>query len=134
MDPSMFFACGDAVSTTGDFYLLDRALQNGSPLEPQSLAEMRQPHYNGKYIKYGYGLSIKNSFGCSSTGHSGSVPSCYISHFERYSDSSIFLVVLSNDLVKYGPLSIKELGGTYISRELASLIYGKRLNILDKML
>lgn len=134
MDPSMFFACGDAVSTTGDFYLLDQALQNGILLEPQTLENMQQPHYNGKYIKYGYGLSIKNCFGCKSAGHSGSVPCGYTSHFERYSDSGLFLVVLSNDLVKYSPLSIKELGGTFISREIASLIYGKKLSFLDKML
>lgn len=134
MDPSMFFACGDAVSTTGDFYLLNQAIQSGSLLHLQTIAEMQVPHYNGKYIKYGYGLSIKNSFGCKSVGHSGSVPGGYTSHFERYSDSGLFLVVLSNDLEKYGPLSVKSLGGTYISREIASLIYGKKLSFLDKTL
>lgn len=134
MDPSMFFACGDVVSTVGDLYLLDRAIQDGVLLNPQTVNEMQKPHYNGKNTKYGYGLFLKNFFDRKSICHSGSVPSGYTSHFEKYVDDNLFIVVLSNNLEKYTFLLLKDFGGTYINREIASLIYGKKLGVLEKML
>lgn len=134
MDSSMFFACGDVVSTIGDLSLLNTAIQEGKLLRPETVAEMQKPQYDGKHQKYGYGLCIKNLFDRKSVGHSGSVPSGYTSHFENYLDDGISIIVLSNDLQKYSLLAIKELGATYISRELASLIYDGKLNLLDKMM
>lgn len=133
MDPSMCFACGDIVSTVGDFYLLDRAIQDGKLLKPQIVNEMQKPHYDGKYVKYGYGLFIKNHFASKSICHGGSIPNGYTSHFEKYLDDYITIVVLSNDLVKYQCLSLSGAGGTYISREIASLIYGKKLGAFKKV-
>ncbi|WP_253198400.1 serine hydrolase domain-containing protein [Clostridium gasigenes] len=134
MDPSMFFACGDIVSTVGDFYLLDRAIQDGKLLKTQIVKEMQKPHHNGKYVKYGYGLFVKNHFDCKSICHGGSIPNGYTSHFEKYIDDDITIVVLSNDLVKYTCLSMKDTGGTYISREIASLVYGKKLGTFKKII
>jgi len=132
MDPSMFFTC-DIVSTVGDYYLLDRAIQDGKLLKPQKAKEMQKPHYDGRYVKYGYGLCIKNHFDRKSICHGGSIPNGYASHYERYIDDDITIVVLSNDIVKYHFLSMKGAGGTYISREIASLIYGKKLGALKKI-
>ena len=134
MDPSMFFACGDIVSTVGDFYLLDRAIQDGKLLKPQIVKEMQKPHHNGKYVKYGYGLFVNNHFDCKSICHGGSIPNGYTSHFEKYIYDNITIVVLSNNLVNYACLSMKSTGGTYISREIASLVYGKRLAAFKKMI
>jgi len=133
MDPSMFFACGDIVTTVGDFYLLDRAIQDGKLLKTQIVKEMQKPHYDGKYVKCGYGLFVKKHFDCKSICHGGSMPNGYTSHFEKYIDDDITIVVLSNDLVKYQFLSMSGAGGTYISREMASLIYGKKLGALKKI-
>lgn len=132
-DPSIWFANGDIVSTVGDFYLLDRAIQDGKLLKIQMVKEMQKPHHDGKYVKYGYGLLIKNHFDSKSICHGGSILNGYTSHFEKYIDDDITIVVLSNDLVKYQFLSIKGAGGTYISREIASLIYGKKLGALKKI-
>ncbi|WP_275051653.1 serine hydrolase domain-containing protein [Clostridium manihotivorum] len=133
IDPSLCFAAGDIVSTVGDFYLLDRAIKDGKLLKPQTVKEMQKPHYDGKYVKYGYGLLVKNNFDCKSICHGGSLPSGYTSHFEKYIDDDITIVVLSNDIVSYQFLSMKGAGGTYISREIASLIYGKKLGALKKI-
>ncbi|MBC3886785.1 serine hydrolase [Acetobacterium paludosum] len=133
MDPTMFFACGDIVTTVGDFYLLDRAIQDGKLLKTQLVKEMQKPHYDGKYVKYGYGLCVKNHFDCKSICHGGSMPNGYTSHFEKYIDDDMTIVVLSNDLVKYQFLSMSGAGGTYISREIASLIYGKKLGAFKKI-
>ncbi|URZ02209.1 serine hydrolase domain-containing protein [Clostridium felsineum] len=132
-DPSIWFASGDIVSTVGDFYLLDRAMQDGKLLKNQIVKEMQKPHHDGKYVKYGYGLLIKNNFDCKSICHGGSIPNGYTSHFEKYIDDDITIVVLSNDLVNYQFLSLGGAGGTYISREIASLIYGKKLGALKKI-
>ena len=132
-DPSIWFACGDMVSTVGDFYLFDRAIEAGKLLNPQLVREMQKPHYDGKYVKYGYGLLIKKHFNGKSVCHGGSIPNGYTSHFEKYMDDDITIVVLSNDLVKYQFSSMKGAGGTYISREIASLIYGKKLGVLKKI-
>lgn len=133
IDLSLFFACGDMVSTVGDFYLLDRAIQDGKLLKTQTVKEMQKPHYDGKYVKYGYGLLVKKHFDCISICHGGSLPNGYTSHFEKYIHDDITIVVLSNDLVKYEFLSIGGAGGTYISREIASLIYGKKLSAFKKI-
>ena len=133
IDPSMWFACGDIVSTVGDFYLLDRSIHDGKLLKTQIVKEMQKPHYDGKYVKYGYGLLVKKHFDCKSICHGGSIPNGYTSHFEKYIDDDITIVVLSNDLVKYQLLSLEGAGGTYISREIASLIYGKKLGALKKI-
>lgn len=71
MHPSMFFACGDIVSTIGDIYLLDQAIHNGKLLKKQTAIEMQRPQHDGKYIKSGYGLFIKNYFNRKSIYHSG---------------------------------------------------------------
>lgn len=133
MDPSIWFACGDIVSTAGDYYLLDRAVLDGKLLKIQLVKEMQKPHHDGKYVKYGYGLFVKNHFGCKSICHSGSIVNGYTSHFERYIDDDMTIVVLSNDLEKYQFSSLKGAGGTYISREIASLIYGEKLGALKKI-
>ena len=133
MDPSMCFACGDIVTTVGDFYLLDRAIQDGKLLKTKIVKEMQKPHYDGKYVKCGYGLFVKKHFDCKSICHGGSMPIGYTSHFEKYLDDDMTIVVLSNDLVNYRFLAMSGAGGTYISREIASLIYGKKLGILKKI-
>lgn len=133
MDLSIFFASGDMISTVGDFYLLDRAIQDGKLLKRETVKEMQKPHYNGRYVKYGYGLLVKKHFNCKSICHGGGIPNGYTSHFEKYIDDDLTIVVLSNDLVKYEFLSMKGAGGTYISREIASLVYGKKLGVLKKI-
>ena len=133
MDPSIWFACGDIVSTVGDYYLFDRAIQEGKLLKTEIVKEMQKPHHDGKYVKYGYGLIIKKYFDCKSICHGGGIANGYTSHFEKYIDDDITIVVLSNDLVKYQFLSLGGAGGTYISREIASLIYGKKLGALKKI-
>lgn len=133
LDPSICLACGDMVSTVGDFYLLDRAIQAGKLLQTQTVKEMQTPYYDGKLVKYGYGLLIKKHFDGKCFCHGGSLPNGYTSHFEKYIDDDITIVVLSNDFVKYQFLSLEGAGGTYISREIASLIYGKKLGALKKI-
>ncbi|WP_236886669.1 serine hydrolase domain-containing protein [Clostridium beijerinckii] len=133
MDTSIWFACGDIVSTVGDYYLFDRAIQEGKLLKNEIVKEMQKPQYDGKYVKYGYGLIIKKYFDCKSICHGGGIGNGYTSHFEKYIDDDITIVVLSNDLVNYQFLSLGGAGGTYISREIASLIYGKKLGALKKI-
>lgn len=133
MAPSLFFACGDIVSTVGDYYLFDRAIQEGKLVKTQIAKEMQKPHYDGKYVKYGYGLFVKKHFDCKSICHGGSIPNGFASHFERYIDDDIAIIVLSNDLVKYQFTSVKGAGGTFISREIASLLYGEKLGALKKI-
>lgn len=134
INPTRYYACGDIVSTTYDLYMLDIAIRQGKLLKAQTVEEMETPQYDGRYIKYGYGWFIKNHFGCKSVCHGGSIPNGYTSHFERYIDDNITIVVLSNNLVKYSILSTKVGGGTYISREIASIVYGKKLSHLNRLI
>ena len=133
IDPSLCFACGDVVTTAYDFFLLDKALADGKLLQLQSIQEMHKPHYDGKIVKYGYGFMIKRDFDCISICHSGSLPNGYTSHYEKYIADDITIIVLSNDFVNYPFLLLTGAGGTYISREIASLIYGKKVGILKKI-
>ncbi|WP_218970544.1 hypothetical protein [Alkalihalobacterium alkalinitrilicum] len=95
---------------------------------------MEEPSYIGKWITVGYPWLIKNQFQGRSICHGGTHPGGYISHFERYIDEDVTIIVLSNNMVKHSRLSMKELGATWIARELAEVIFAKKLRFWQKFL
>jgi len=132
VSPSLLFACGDAVSTIEDVHLFHEALKSELLLTNNSIEQMQTPTYEGKFITMGYSWFIKQLFGKKSVSHGGSHPGGYTTHVERYLDDDITIVILSNDMTSHKKLTMKELGGTLISREIASILFNQKLRHWQK--
>ncbi|WP_456276225.1 serine hydrolase domain-containing protein [Bacillus sp. AK128] len=133
VDPSLLFACGEVVTTVSDVHKFDRALKTNTLLTNESIRLMEKPSYQGRFITFGYSWFLKNLMGRQSTSHGGSHPGGYTSHLERYMDEDLTIVVLSNNLVGYKKLMIKDMGGTFISREVASILFEHKLPFWQKV-
>ncbi|WP_216828564.1 serine hydrolase domain-containing protein [Alkalihalobacterium elongatum] len=132
--PSLMFACGEVHSTVEDVYKLDRALKDNYILSEELVKMMEESSYSSKWISIGYPWLIKNQFQRRSIAHAGTHPGGYVSHYERYIDDDVTIIVLSNNMVKHAKLSMKEIGATLISRELAEIIFMKNLRFWQKFL
>jgi CubicO group peptidase (beta-lactamase class C family) len=134
ISPTVLFACGEIVSTAADIHRFDLALKNKLLLDKAHTHLMKAPSYQGKYVTIGYGWFIKNLLGHKSISHGGSHPGGYTTHFERYLDDDITIVVLSNHMKSYSKLSLKDFGGTFISREITALLFKQKLNFWQKII
>ncbi|MFT4413029.1 serine hydrolase domain-containing protein [Fredinandcohnia humi] len=134
VSPSVLFACGEVVSTIEDIHKFDQALKSGLLVLPETIRFMETPSYKGKYVTLGSGWFIKNLMGRKSISHGGNHPGGYTSHFERYIDEDLTIIVLSNDIVSHSRLMIKDFGGTFISREIASIIFNDKLHFWQKII
>ncbi|MEB1807328.1 MAG: beta-lactamase family protein [Bacillaceae bacterium] len=132
--PSFLYACGEVHSTVEDLYRFDRALKENYILSEASVNMMEEPSYSGKWITVGYPWLIKNQFDRRSIAHGGTHPGGYVSHFERYLDDDVTIIVLSNNMVKHATFSMKELGATWISREIAEIMFSQKLRFWQKYL
>ena len=134
ISPTLLFGCGDVISTVADMYNFDNALHNGTLLSKEHLQQMIAPTYKGKFVTIGLAWVIKNLFDRDSICHAGTHPSGYISHIERYLKDELKIIVVGNDMVKHSRLGMKEFAGTYISREIASILYGRKLRFWQKLI
>lgn len=84
-------AAGALLSTLGDLYKWDRALEEGKVLSAASMAKMWSPEKN----EYGYGWIVKMQDGKKFQGHSGGIDG-FSSQIARLPEVGILVVVLSN--------------------------------------
>lgn len=91
----------------------------------ESIKKMQSSSYNGTLIKYGYGWFIKHNFGRRSISHGGFHPIGYTSHFEKFIDDNVTIIVLSNKLEKYSLFGVKYFNSTDLGREIGAKVYGK---------
>ncbi|MFD2444629.1 serine hydrolase domain-containing protein [Bacillus sp. CGMCC 1.16607] len=134
ISPSVLFACGETFSTVEDIHQFDLALKTQILLNEESINLMEHPSYKGKYVTIGYGWIIKNLFGRKSMSHGGTHPGGYTTHLERYIKDDITIVVLSNNTISYSKFSMKELGGTWICREISSILFDQKLHFWQKFI
>ncbi|MFE8701364.1 serine hydrolase domain-containing protein [Cytobacillus sp. FJAT-54145] len=134
LSPTLLFACGEVVSTVEDALRFDRAFKQGLLVSKETRQLMEEPSYTGRFVTMGTGWVIKNLFERKSICHGGSHPGGYTSHLERYIDEDITIIVLSNHLTSYSKLSIKDLGGTLINREIASIVFEDKLQFYQKII
>jgi CubicO group peptidase (beta-lactamase class C family) len=133
VDPSLLFACGDVVSNVEDIHRFDKALKSEIFAKQKTINLMQEPSYQGRFVTFGYSWFLKDLMGSSSISHGGNHPGGFTSHFERDLEDNLTIIVLSNNLVSYSPLSIKEFGGTFLSREIASLLFKQKLHFWQKL-
>lgn len=134
ISPTLLFACGDVISTVEDMYKFDAALHNGTLLHKDTAQQMIEPTYRGSLVTVGYSWNIKHLFERGSICHAGTHPSGYVSHIERYLNDEMTIIVVSNDMVKHSRLGMKEFAGTFLSREIASIIYRRKLRFWQKVI
>ncbi|MFD2212606.1 serine hydrolase domain-containing protein [Metabacillus endolithicus] len=132
VSPTLLFACGDAISTLEDIHLFHKALESNILITKISSEQMQTPTYKGRFITMGYSWFIKQLFGRKSVSHGGTHPGGFTTHVERYLDDDMTIVVISNDMISHKMLTMKELGATLISRELASLLFNQKLHHWQK--
>lgn len=133
VSPTLLFACGEIVSTIEDIHRFVQALQTEVLAKKETIELMQSPSYSGKYVTFGYGWFIKNLMGHKSVSHGGNHPGGYTSHIERYLDDNLTIVVLSNDITSYSPLMMKDFGATFISRDIAAILFNSKLHFWQKM-
>lgn len=134
VSPSLLFACGESFSTVKDIHRFDVALKTQILLNKEFTNLMEAPSYKGKFVTMGYGWMIKNLLGRRSICHGGTHPGGYTTHIERYLDDDVTIVVLSNNMKPYTRFSLKELGGTFISREIAAILFNQKLHFWQKVI
>lgn len=71
----LLFGCGDVIFTAADINRFDTALHNGTLLHKESVQQMINPTYQGKFVTVGYACMIKQLFDCDSICHGGTHPS-----------------------------------------------------------
>lgn len=98
LDESVFFGCGDIVSTSIDLNKFILGINSGKIISKASFDEMKKIHGKNIFLKYGYGLMLKNKSGINSFGHSGSIPNSYASKISYYEKEEILIIVLSNNI------------------------------------
>lgn len=131
-EPGLLYASGALISTVKDLYRYDQALSGGKLASRELIEEMMKPHYNGRFIKYGYGWFIKGLFGQKCIAHSGFYPAGYSAHLERYVDDRTTIIVASNKLQRFSRVGRKRLNSTDLARELAARIYGQKVRFWQK--
>jgi CubicO group peptidase (beta-lactamase class C family) len=124
--PSLLFGAGDIVSSVEDLFLYDKAVHTEQLATIETINQMQTISYNGTLIKYGYGWFIKNNYGRRSISHGGFHPIGYTSHFEKFLEDNLTIIVLSNKLQKYSPFGVKYFNSTDLGREIGARAYGKR--------
>jgi CubicO group peptidase (beta-lactamase class C family) len=85
------YAAGSLYSTADDMLIWDHALYAARPLSAASLAAMFTDYGHG----YGFGWEIGKLQGHRRVGHSGGVNG-FVTHFDRYPDDRLTVIVLSN--------------------------------------
>lgn len=123
--PSLLVGAGDIVSNVEDLFLYDQALSTDQLASTASIKKMQSISYKGLLIKYGYGWFVNHHFSERSISHGGFHPGGYTSHFERFIDDRLIIIVLSNELKKYSRLAVKYFNSTDLGREIAAKAYRK---------
>ncbi|CAK7016828.1 MAG: Penicillin-binding protein 4* [Peptostreptococcus russellii] len=98
--PSVFFGCGDIVSTSIDLSKFISGINTGKIISKNLLDEMKKTHGKNIFVNYGYGFMIEDKSEKKSFGHSGSIPNSYASKLTYYEKEKILIVVLSNNIKK----------------------------------
>jgi D-alanyl-D-alanine carboxypeptidase len=91
VSPSLLYAAGCLVSTTGDLLAWDRALHGGRVVSAASLAEM----FRDQGFRYGFGEFIQLDRGHRLWSHGGGLPG-FASALNHYPDDALTVVVLAN--------------------------------------
>lgn len=123
--PSLLLGAGDLVSNVEDLFSYDQALSSDRLATNEFIKKMQSTSYDGTLIKYGYGWFIKNNFGHRSISHGGFHPIGYTSHFEKFIDDNLTIIVLSNKLQKYSTLGVKYFNSTDLGREIGARAFEK---------
>ena len=93
-------ANGGMLSTVGDLYRWDRALQGNTVLSPEARAKLFTPYVAegpGADSHYGYGWAISESpWGSREIGHNGG-NGVFSADFRRFPDDRIVVITASND-------------------------------------
>lgn len=95
---SVFFGCGDIISTTGDLSKFIYGINEGKILSKKLVEEMQKIHSRNIMLKYGYGFMITERGEKRGIGHSGSIPKSCASKLSYYADSDLTIIVLCNDI------------------------------------
>jgi CubicO group peptidase (beta-lactamase class C family) len=98
VDASIPFAAGGLYSTVGDLYKWNEALATGRLLSVESRRAMFTPYPEAELsgMHYGYGVVIAEKFGRLRYYHGGGIQG-FASAIERYPESNLCVVVLSNE-------------------------------------
>lgn len=91
VSPTLLYAAGCIVSTTGDLVAWDRALHGGRVVSAGSLAAM----FRDQGFRYGFGEFIQVDHGHRLWSHGGGLPG-FASALNHYPDDGLTVVVLSN--------------------------------------
>lgn len=91
VSPSLLYAAGCLVSTTGDLLAWDGALHSGRVVGAASMAEMFRDHG----FRYGFGEFIQLDRGRRLWSHGGGLPG-FASALNHYPDDALTVVVLAN--------------------------------------
>ncbi len=93
LNPSIGYAAGALASNVDDLFRLNLALYDTTLLQ-QSTVRLMLTEFSRKY---GYGWIVDNFGGHTLTAHGGGVPG-YVSILQRWTDDSVCVVVLSNNV------------------------------------
>jgi len=114
VSPTLFYAAGCIVATTGDLVAWDRALHGGRVVGAASLAEM----FRDQGFHYGFGEFIQLDHGHRLWSHGGGLPG-FASALNHYPDDGLTVVVLANvDQADAGRIA-NQLGRLYVQPDLA---------------
>ncbi|MFA9556744.1 serine hydrolase domain-containing protein [Evansella sp. AB-rgal1] len=123
IDISIAYGAGNMLSTTGDLYLFDKAINEGQLLNQEQVEKMQNGYVNAApfgIVKYGYGWNVSDSwysYNRKSVAHAGGFPG-FKNFFLRFPEENLTIVVLSNNQGKWSPSSL--------ALELASIIFEER--------
>lgn len=95
--PTIAYAAGGLLSTTGDLYKWNRGLLANKILKKETRDKAFTPYRlrNGTVTNYGYGWNINSTNGIKSIGHSGAKNGFSTSEI-YYPDQDVFIVLLFN--------------------------------------
>lgn len=120
---SLTFAAGDVTSTVSDMERYNRAINNHVLLREEATSKMQMGYMKSApfgVAKYGYGWHVidnKISFDHKMIQHAGGLAG-HKAEFARFIDDDLTIIILTNNQGK------TKLGT--ISREIASIVFGKR--------
>lgn len=134
ISPVKLLGCGDTITTVDDLHSFDQALRTCRLAKPETIQLMETESFSNRIVNLGRPWLIKHLFHGKSVSNGGFHPEGYAAHMERYLDDEMTIIVLINDLRKFSALSMKEFCASWISRELSSIIYGKKLPFWQKVI